>query len=160
MKNSKNILIVLCVFVAILIIVLLFTKSNNSIAQPQQEISTITNSIDIEQKIKCTDIGKSFLVKEKQSNKERGINADIFNEEYIFNTSLNTCLVYYESSEIEEGTTYNIFDTLKNKNLFQYIEFKNPSGALEKLFIENCKIENGCYINKNDFISKFKELFK
>lgn len=117
------------------------------------------NNDAFDNKEKCASKAQTFLQHEKQiDSPENGINANILNEQYAYNSALNTCLVYFEVVEVGAGTTYNIIDLLTNKKIYTYIEYEDQN--TQKLWNESCKVSDGCFVNKNDFTVKFNELFK
>jgi hypothetical protein len=126
----------------------------SSLSQTKNSNDTAFNN-----KENCASKAQAFLQHEKQiDSPENGINANVLNEQYTYNSALNTCLVYFEVAEIGSGTTYSIIDLLTNKKLYSYIEYRDQS--MQKVWNDNCKIADGCFVNKNDFTAKFNELFK
>lgn len=112
------------------------------------------SNVSFDNKEKCAGQAQAFLQHERQIDSPAGV----LNEQYTYNSSLNTCLVYFEVVERGAGITYNIIDLLTNKKLYTYVEYEDSS--TQKIWDENCKISDGCFVNKNDFLSKFNELFK
>lgn len=117
------------------------------------------NNVSFNNKEKCAGQAQVFLQHEKQiDSPENGINASVLNEQYVYNSSLNTCLVYFEVVEVGAGTTYNIIDLLTNKKIYTYVEYRDSS--TQRFWNESCKVSDGCFTNKDDFMVKFNELFR
>jgi hypothetical protein len=135
------------------------TSYDEQVKQDSTKDETVSNVVT-ENKEKCLQQGEGFLGNQKQSDGSRGVRSIFTNEEYSYNNSLQTCLTYFESVEEGEGTTYSIIDIMKNKRLYVFYDFENKDGILEKMAIENCKIEEGCIKTKEDFIAKYEQLFK
>jgi hypothetical protein len=106
-------------------------------------------------KEKCAVQAQSFLKSEKEKDQISG--AAVLSEQYTYNQSLNTCLLYFEVVEQGAGTTYNIIDLLTNKNIFKHITYRDQS--MHKYWNENCKESDGCYVKKESFDTKFNSLF-
>ena len=116
-------------------------------------------NVSFDNKEKCAQQAQAYLQNERQADSpQNGVNANVLNEQYIFSTSLDTCLVYFEVSEVDAGTTYNIVDLLTNRKIYVHIEEMDQNS--QKFWDENCKVSDGCFVNKVDFMAKFNELFR
>jgi hypothetical protein len=144
MKKKNILFIILCLIICLLVVFIFYQNSKKE-----------SVNIGFSEKEKCANLAKDFL----QHEKEVDSFANVLNEKYTFNSSLNTCLVYFEVAETGAGTAYNIIDLLTNKKLYTHIDYVDSS--LQKNWDENCKsLNEGCVINKDDFVNKQKELFK
>lgn len=109
-----------------------------------------TDKISFENKEKCAELGQIYI-------QQAG---SISNEQHTYNSVLNTCLVYFE--EVTPGAHYFfIVDSLTNEALYTHLVYRGDltNTTSQELWNQNCAIENGCFIDKNDFDNKFNELF-
>jgi len=114
--------------------------------------SNEVNNFDL--KNRCATQAQSFL----QNERANDITVNVINDQFAYNSTLNTCLVYFEVVEQGAGTTYNIFDLLTNKKLYTHVEYLDSN--TQKWWDESCKESNGCFVKKEDFTAKFNNLFK
>ncbi|MFI5398622.1 MAG: hypothetical protein ACHQ9S_24095 [Candidatus Binatia bacterium] len=119
--------------------------------------SDLPVQVDFSTKDKCADRGEKFLAHERSIDvPQNGIDAVVRNEEFTYNRSLNTCLVYFEVVEAGAGTTYNIVDTLRNKRLYHHVTYRDQS--TQRWWDESCKAAEGC-LNADGLERKRIELF-
>jgi hypothetical protein len=116
-----------------------------------------TVQVDFATKNKCADRAERFLARERNIDvPENGINAVVRNEQFTYNRSLNTCLVYFEVAEVGAGTTYNIVDTLTNWRLYHHVSHVDQ--GTQRWWDEACKAADGC-LGADDLQKKRVELF-
>jgi hypothetical protein len=129
-------------------------ETNNTERHASAEVR---HAIDFASKSKCADRGDIFLRRERSIDvPSNGINAIVKNEQYTYSPKLDTCLAYFEVTEFDAGTTYNISDTLTNKRLFFHIIWSDQKQRT--LWESQCKSGDGC-LSDDEFRKKRAELF-
>jgi len=105
----------------------------------------------------CAERAEAYLRRERTiDTPSNGINGSVRNEQYTYSNSLNACLLYFEVAEVGAGASYNIVDTLTNKNIYYHISYSDPSA--QRSFDTLCKSSDGC-LDRNEFEKKRAELF-
>ena len=108
-------------------------------------------------KKECAERAEAYLRRERKIDvPSNGINASVPNERYVYSAALDTCLLYFEVTEIDAGTSSNIIDTLTNKRLYYHVNYSDPS--MQRDFDTLCKTSDGC-LSENEFRRKHAELF-
>jgi hypothetical protein len=117
-----------------------------------QTASGAQTRADFAAKAQCADRGAAYLKHEKGED----YFADVKAEQFTYNKSLNTCLIYFEVFD-PSGISYNIADTLTNRRLYQHVSFFNP--ATQQTADEHCKSDKTC-LSEADLQKKRVELFE
>jgi hypothetical protein len=116
-----------------------------------------SSTADLQSKRDCADRAEAYLKRERSIDvPANGIDAFVRSEQYKFNRSLNTCLLYFEVGERGTGTAYNIVDMLTSKKLYYHVSYKNAD--TQRSFDVLCKPGDGC-LRKDAFEKKRAELF-
>ncbi len=120
--------------------------------------------VGYDNKEKCAEQAQAYMQNIREINSESenidGSLINALNDQYTYNSSLNTCLVYFEVAESGAGTTYNIVDLLTNQTIYTHLRYQSQHARAQELWDENCNVNDGCFVDRNDFIDKFNELFK
>jgi hypothetical protein len=132
---------------------LLVTISLLSFGCSRENPETAANS---KNKKECAERAQAYLRHERIiDTPSNGINGSVRNEQYTYSNSLNTCLLYFEVAEVGAGASYNIVDTLANKNIYYQVSYSDPSE--QQKFDTLCKRSEVC-LDRNEFEKKRAEL--
>lgn len=126
--------------------------------QHGQSASEATPRVAFATKVECADRAAAYLRHEREiDSPQNGINAFIRSEQFTFNRSLNTCLVYFEVVEAGAGISYTIVDTLTNRRLYYHVSSRDRD--TQRMFDETCKTDKTC-LSESDLQNKRVELFE
>ena len=146
-----------CLLAVALILVSTISCACGPASQDREGGSRAAPSVDFATKTKCADRAEAILSRERSiDSPSNGINAFVRSEQFTYNRSLNTCLVYFEVVEFGAGITYNIVDTLTNRTLYHHVSYGDPK--TQQFWDEACKPDEGC-LSEVDLRKKRGELF-
>jgi len=130
---------------------------------PKQE-RFIKSFIVFNPKTDCAELAQYYIKQKKEVSSEGdeidGSLLNILNERYVYSPSLDTCLVYFEVTELGVGITYNVVDVLNGSTVYKHLRYQSEHQSLQELWDASCRKEyDGCIIDGLEFKDLVKSLF-